>query len=87
MPPDYKPGVAALYSQLGVDCVPVALNSGQFWTGFVKNPGRIVIEFLPPIAPSLKRGPFMDTLQQRTETATGELLAEGRNLLKRRNWA
>jgi 1-acyl-sn-glycerol-3-phosphate acyltransferase len=85
MPPDYKPGVAALYSQLGVDCVPVALNSGQFWTGFIKKPGRIVIEFLPPIAPGLKRGPFMDTLQQRIESATDDLLTEGRNLLERRN--
>jgi 1-acyl-sn-glycerol-3-phosphate acyltransferase len=85
MPPDYKPGVAALYAQLGVDCVPVALNSGQFWTGFIKNPGRIVIEFLPPIAPGLKRAAFMETLQQRIETATDALLVEGRNLLERRN--
>jgi 1-acyl-sn-glycerol-3-phosphate acyltransferase len=85
MPPDYKPGVAALYSQLGVDCVPVALNSGQFWTGFIKNPGRIVIVFLPPIPPGLKRQPFMETLQQRIESATDALLIEGRNLLERRN--
>jgi 1-acyl-sn-glycerol-3-phosphate acyltransferase len=85
MPPAYKPGVAALYAQLGVDCVPVALNSGQFWTGFIKNPGRIVIEFLPPIAPGLKRVPFMDALQQRIENATDALLIEGRNLLERRN--
>src|SRR6185369_4145046 len=42
-PPDYKPGVAGLYGQLGVPCVPVALNSGLFWTGFIKNPGRIVL--------------------------------------------
>lgn len=78
MPPDYKPGVAALYTQLGVDCVPVALNSGQFWTGFIKKPGTIVIEFLPPIPPGLKRAAFMETLQDRIENATGKLLAEGR---------
>jgi 1-acyl-sn-glycerol-3-phosphate acyltransferase len=81
MPPDYKPGVAALYAQLGVDCVPVALNSGQFWTGFIKKPGKIVIEFLPPIPPGLKRAVFMETLQKRVETATAGLIAEGRQAL------
>src|SRR5256885_14846367 len=37
-PPDYKPGVAGLYGLLGVACVPLALNSGVFWTraaGFI----------------------------------------------------
>lgn len=81
MPPDYKPGVAALYTQLGVDCVPVALNSGQFWTGFIKKPGTIVIEFLPPIPPGLKRAAFMETLQDRIENATGKLLVEGHQSL------
>ena len=49
----YHPGVAALYGKLGLPVVPVALNSGLFWPrrGFVKRPGRIVLEFLPPIAP------------------------------------
>ncbi len=87
-PPDYKPGVAGLYTQLGLPCVPVALNSGLFWTGpggFVKNSGRIVIEFLPPIPAGLKRAEFMRTLEQRTEEATAKLVAEGRNLLERRS--
>src|SRR5262249_31403432 len=30
-PPDYKPGIAALYRQLGLPCIPVALNSGLHW--------------------------------------------------------
>ena len=29
--PDYQPGVAGLYRELGVPCVPVATNSGRFW--------------------------------------------------------
>ena len=81
-PPDYKPGVAGLYGQLGVACVPVALNSGLFWTGFLKRPGRIVIEFLPAIPAGLKRAEFMRTLQERTETATARLVVEGRALLR-----
>jgi len=72
-PPDYKPGVAGLYSLLDAPCVPVALNSGVHWTGFLKKPGTIVLEFLEPIPPGLKRGPFMTLLQQRIETATDRL--------------
>jgi 1-acyl-sn-glycerol-3-phosphate acyltransferase len=73
-PPDYKPGVAGLYGQLDVDCVPVALNSGVYWTGFLKRPGTIVLEFLEPIGPGLKRDAFMRLLEDRIETATNRLL-------------
>ena len=76
--PDYKPGVAALYSQLGVPCVPAALNSGLFWTGFIKRPGNIVLEFLEPIPPGLRSRDFMKVLQERVETATAALIAEAR---------
>jgi 1-acyl-sn-glycerol-3-phosphate acyltransferase len=72
--PDYKPGVAGLYGLLGVDCVPVALNSGVYWTGFLKHPGTIVLQFLEPIPPGLKRDAFMTRLQDRIETATTALL-------------
>jgi 1-acyl-sn-glycerol-3-phosphate acyltransferase len=73
-PPDYKPGVAGLYGLLDVPCVPVALNSGVYWTGFRKRPGTIVLEFLEPIPPGLKRAAFMDMLETRIETATTALL-------------
>jgi len=84
MTPDYKPGVAALYTQIGVPCVPVALDSGLFWTGpigFLKKPGKVVVEFLPPIPSGLKRAEFMETLQNRIETATAKLIGEGRQIL------
>jgi 1-acyl-sn-glycerol-3-phosphate acyltransferase len=83
--PDYKPGVAALYSQLGVPCVPAALNSGLFWTGFKKRPGTIVLEFLEPIPPGLRSRDFMKVLEERIETATTTLVAEGRDRLERGN--
>ena len=72
--PDYKPGVAGLYGLLGVDCVPVALNSGVYWTGFLKHPGTIVLQFLEPIPPGLKRDAFMTRLQDRIEAATAAIL-------------
>jgi len=45
---DYKPGVAALYRELNVPCVPVATNSGVHWPahGFLRKPGTIVFEYL-----------------------------------------
>lgn len=79
--PDYKPGVAGLYTLLGLPCVPVALNSGQFWTGFLKRPGSIVIEFLPPLPAGLKRAEFMRELEGRIEAGTSRLLEEGRQSL------
>ena len=72
--PDYKPGVAGLYGMLEVPCVPAALNSGVYWTGFIKRPGTIVLEFLDPIPPGLKRAQFMTLLEKRIETATAALL-------------
>jgi 1-acyl-sn-glycerol-3-phosphate acyltransferase len=78
-PGDYKPGVAAIYRHLDAPCIPLALNSGVHWPahGFLRRPGTIVFEFLEPIAPGLKRGPFMEELERRLETASNALLEEG----------
>jgi 1-acyl-sn-glycerol-3-phosphate acyltransferase len=79
-PPDYKPGVVALYNGLGLPVVPVALNSGLFWRrrGFMKHPGRVVVEFLDPIPPGLERRAVMRQLERSIETATARLLQEAR---------
>jgi 1-acyl-sn-glycerol-3-phosphate acyltransferase len=73
-PPDYKPGVAGLYALLKLPCVPVALDSGRYWTGFLKRPGTITLRFLEPIPAGLKRGAFMPMLEERIEKATAALL-------------
>ncbi|HEX6858822.1 MAG TPA: lysophospholipid acyltransferase family protein [Caulobacteraceae bacterium] len=77
--PDYKPGIAALYRDLGLPCTPMATNSGVHWPahGFLRRPGVIVFEFLEPIPAGLKRGEFMKELQGRIEAASDALLAEG----------
>ena len=71
----YQPGVAALYAQLGLPVVPVALNSGRYWRrrGFIKRPGTIVLEYLPPIPPGLDRETFTATLEARIESAVAQL--------------
>lgn len=74
---DYKPGVAALYRDLGdTPCHLVATNSGTSWPahGLAFRPGHVVFEFLEPIPAGLKRGPFMQVLQERIETASRALL-------------
>ncbi len=75
---DYKPGAAALYRQLGVTCVPAAVNSGLFWgrRGFTRKPGTIVLEFLEPIPAGLDRKSFMATLESRIEGASARLIAD-----------
>jgi 1-acyl-sn-glycerol-3-phosphate acyltransferase len=77
----YHPGVAALYKQLALPVVPVALNSGLYWgrRSFAKRSGTILVEFLEPIQPGLERKAFMAELEQRIETATDRLIAEARN--------
>jgi 1-acyl-sn-glycerol-3-phosphate acyltransferase len=79
--PAYQPGVSLLYQDLGIDCVPVALNSGYFWSKKkkVKESGTIVIEFLPPIKAGLKRKEFMPLLETTIETATKKLVDEARS--------
>ena len=74
----YLPGIAALYSRLEIPVVPVALNSGLFWSrrSFLKHPGKIVVEVLPPIPPGWERRRFLAELQERIETATRRLVAE-----------
>jgi 1-acyl-sn-glycerol-3-phosphate acyltransferase len=72
----YHPGVAALYNSLGLPVVPVALNSGLYWpkNAFVKTPGKIIVEFLPAIAPGLKGRDFLAKLQETVEGASRALL-------------
>lgn len=78
-PPDYKPGAAALYGALDVPCIPFALNSGLYWPRrkFLRYPGTVILEFLPPIPAGLSRKEFQARLQEQIETATARLVAEG----------
>ena len=75
-PPDYKPGIAALYRDLEVACVPMATNSGAHWPahGFRRYPGTVVFEFLPAIPAGLKRAEFMARLEAELEGASTALL-------------
>ena len=81
--PRYKYGVAHLYAETGVPCLPIALNSGLFWPrrSIRRYPGTIVAKFLDPIAPGLDKQVFSEQLQQVIETATARLIEEGERQL------
>lgn len=84
----YHPGVAALYSHLNVPLVPVALNSGISWGryAFTKKPGKVIVEYLPAIAPDiLRRDQLLDTLAGQVEPATRRLEEEGRRAIEKRD--
>ena len=83
--PRYKFGVAHLYAEIGVPCIPVALNSGLFWRrrSFLRSPGTVWVEFLDPIPPGLDRQEFLERLQKVIETATARLIAEGEREIKK----
>jgi 1-acyl-sn-glycerol-3-phosphate acyltransferase len=72
----YKSGVAALYKDLHLPIVPLALNSGLLWpkNSFLKKTGTITVEFLPPIPPGLPREEMMKRLRDALEPASARLL-------------
>jgi len=74
-PPKYKAGISYLYEQIGVACIPVALNSGLLWPRrkFLRPPGRILVEILPPIEPGLARKEMLDRLVAVIESASSRL--------------
>ena len=77
--PKYKFGIAHLYAEADVPCVPIALNSGLFWPRrrFLRFPGTVRVEILDPIPPGSDRNAFFTRLQDEIEAATGRLIAEG----------
>ncbi len=68
----YQVGVTALYLACNVKVVPAALNSGKFWpkNPFIKNPGKIILEFLDPIEPGLSKQEFNAKLQDVIEKSS-----------------
>lgn len=78
-PPDYKPGVAALYRDLDLPCTPMATNSGVHLNAqaVLLRRGIIVFEILPPIPAGLKRDEFMKELELRIETSSNEMIDAG----------
>ena len=72
----YKSGVVALYQQLGLPILPLALNSGLFWPKKgMKHGGTVTFSFLPPIEPGMEPEAALALLEDRLESETNRLVA------------
>jgi 1-acyl-sn-glycerol-3-phosphate acyltransferase len=76
--PAYKQGVAMIYEATGLPVVPIAHNAGVFWPRrkFLRFPGTMTVEFLPPIPAGLKRDEMFARLVSETEARCDALLVD-----------
>src|SRR5581483_5152145 len=77
-PSEYHGGAGHLYRALKAPVVPLALNSGLYRPRrkFMRYPGTVVFEFLPPIPAGLDSRAFLSRLADVIETASDRLLLE-----------
>ena len=63
--PNFKKGVARIYNELNINCLPVTINSGEMWpkNGDLKKNKNITITILKPIRPGLEGKEFLNSLQ------------------------
>ncbi|MGN7618893.1 MAG: lysophospholipid acyltransferase family protein [Ehrlichia sp.] len=82
-----KPGITAIYNQLSVPIVPVAVNTGLFWPtsilSFKKRRGKAIVKILPPIYHGLNKQEFENELATRISTASNFLMKEAREALEK----
>lgn len=73
----YKSGVVALYQQLDLPILPLALNSGLFWPKHgMKHGGTVTFSFLPAIEPGMEPEVALSLLEERLEAETNRLIAK-----------
>lgn len=77
-PPDYRRGIIEMYTNLDTPVVPVALDSGLYWSrnSLILWPGTARARFLPPILPGLSPQAFKETLVARIEGETNRMILD-----------
>ena len=73
--PNYKSGFVGVYNRANIEILPVAVNSGKYWPKhtFVKNPGCIIIKFLPKIDSNIDKEKILTLVENQIEKATNEI--------------
>lgn len=76
----YKGGIMKMYKATGLPIIPLAVNSGMFWprNSYLKRPGKVIFEFLPPIEPGIDDKKVMKALEERLEEASIRLMEEAK---------
>ena len=74
----YKPGFLFLAQNLDMPIIPMALNSGMYWprSSFKHIPGKIIVEFLPPMRFEGDKNEFLAKIQKCIEDKCEELNQE-----------
>jgi 1-acyl-sn-glycerol-3-phosphate acyltransferase len=75
---DFHRGVLSLYRALNVSVVPMAVNSGVFWSPFgaMKYNGEITVSYLAPLPPDLPDEEFMAQLHETIMTEKSRLISD-----------
>jgi 1-acyl-sn-glycerol-3-phosphate acyltransferase len=82
----YKSGVIGLYKELGLEIVPLAVNSGLFWPKEgMKRGGTVTFSFIPAIAPGLEPERALAILSERLEAESDRLIAIGKGELNKKD--
>ena len=65
----YKPGLLFIAQNIDAPVIPIALNTGMFWakSSFMRYPGKIIVEFMPPMERNLPKKEFMALLEKTIE--------------------
>tara|TARA_X000000368_G_scaffold294419_1_gene234233 strand:+ start:1256 stop:1957 length:702 start_codon:yes stop_codon:yes gene_type:complete len=62
----FKKGVARIYEELKIKCLPIAISSGKTWPkrGPLKANLNIIISILEPVEPGLQKEIFLEKIQK-----------------------
>ncbi len=62
----FKKGVARIYEELKIKCLPIAISSGKTWPkrGPLKPNLNIIISILEPVKPGLQKEIFLEKIQK-----------------------
>jgi len=72
-----KSGAFHVHDDTGLAVIPVATNTGLFWTkGFFHRSGKAIYEIHPPMETGLEKSVFMDKLGKIVIDRSHELMAE-----------
>lgn len=74
----FNRGILALYRATELPVVPVAINSGVYWSpdGFMKYSGEVEVSYMAPIAPGLPDEEFLQRLEDHIKTEKNRLVEE-----------
>lgn len=81
----YKIGIVRMQEATDLPIIPLALNTGYFWprSGWLKRPGKVVFEFLPPINRQENAADTLRQIEQQLEDRSNALVKEAENSLEK----